>query len=320
MDGISIILPVYNAEKTIERCLDSLLCQTYENFEILAINDGSDDNSLQQLLNYAEKDSRIKVIDKHNEGVSATRNMGLKLAKRKWLTFCDADDEVLPGWLNTMAENMQNLDFVATGIHFIENDGTEYDKTLSLEHYSNNNHINDNHIGILINELITNNVFGFTWCKLFRRDIIEKYNVYFNTKVNFREDELWCVSYFEHIQSWITIPYIGYRYYLPTVKKSYKGDYTDFVLPIFEVYKRIFPTGLTTTIAKFYYRLIRNMLAQSISNGKCPSKRLTESFRCILLSYPEKRSFVSKLIDYMLANNNLFYIPAKILIRANQRL
>lgn len=319
MDGISIILPVYNAEGTIERCLDSILRQTYTDYEILAINDGSSDNSLQLLLKYANKDSRIKVIDKHNEGVSATRNKGLKLAQRKWITFCDADDEVLPDWLHAMAENMNDTDFVASGIHFIENDGTEYDKKLSHLHSTNIHHINSN-IGSLIDELITKEVFGFTWCKLFRRDVIEKYNIYFNPKVNFREDELWCVTYFEHVQSWTTISYIGYRYHLPIAKKSYKGKFTDFVLPIFEVYHHIFPNGLTSTTAKFYYNLIRDMLSQSICNDKHTSKELTECFNYILLSHISNRSLKSKIIDYLLGHNKLFYIPAKLLIRANHKL
>ena len=307
MNGISIILPVYNAEKTIGRCLNSLLSQTYANFEILAINDGSNDNSLQLLLSYADIDSRIRVIDKQNEGVSATRNTGLKLAQRRWITFCDADDEVLPGWLQAMVDNINNYDFVATGIHFIENDGSEYDKTLSPLRSSNIKQEKSHNIGALIDELITKDVFGFTWCKLFRRDIIEKHNIYFNTEINFREDELWCVSYFEHINSWITIPYIGYRYFLPNAKKSYKGSYTDFVLPIFEVYNRIFPKGdLTPIIAKFYYRLTRDMLSQSICNESHSSKELTKCFNYILASYTENRTLISKIIDYLLVNNKLF--------------
>lgn len=319
MDGISIILPVYNAENTIERCLDSLLCQTYVDFEILAINDGSNDRSPLILKEYAAKDSRIKVISQQNKGVSATRNIGLRLANREWVTFCDADDEVMPGWLQTMAENMRDFDFVATGIRFINNDGTVYDKMPKRIQTQCSSLSYPKHIGTLIDGLISAEVFGFTWCKLFRRDIIINHNVFFDPLINFREDELWCISYLEHVRSWKSIPYIGYKYYLPAPKKSYKGNFTDFTTPIFKVYNRIFPTRLTPTIAKFYYRLIRDVLALSISDGRHPQKDLTEGFQKILRSYNESRSFISKIIDFLLANSDIFYVPAKILLRANNK-
>lgn len=89
---ISVIVPVYNAEKYLRRCIESILCQTYGDIELLLINDGSTDESGHICDEYGLKDSRVKVYHKQNEGVSHTRNFGLNLARGEWITFVDADD------------------------------------------------------------------------------------------------------------------------------------------------------------------------------------------------------------------------------------
>lgn len=111
---ISIIVPVYNAEKYIDRCIESLIKQTYVNVEIICVNDGSIDGSLSKLKKYAEKDKRITVIDKKNEGVSLARNKGIELACGQYLMFVDADDWIEPttcevALAETMKENADVL-------------------------------------------------------------------------------------------------------------------------------------------------------------------------------------------------------------------
>ena len=91
---ISVIVPVYNTEKYLPKCLDSLVNQTYKDIEIICINDGSKDNSLNVLKDYANKDKRIKVIDQENQGVSCARNAGIDIAKGKYISFIDSDDYV----------------------------------------------------------------------------------------------------------------------------------------------------------------------------------------------------------------------------------
>ena len=91
---ISIIVPVYNVEKYLKKCIDSILNQTYSNIEILLIDDGSTDNSGIICDNFKKRDSRIKVVHKKNSGVSSTRNYGLDLATGKYISFVDSDDFV----------------------------------------------------------------------------------------------------------------------------------------------------------------------------------------------------------------------------------
>src|SRR5690606_22590995 len=95
MPKVSVIIPVYNTENYLRECLDSILAQTFTDFEVLLINDGSTDSSGKICDEYAEKDSRIKVFHKENGGVSSARNLGLDNAKGEWICFVDSDDEIL---------------------------------------------------------------------------------------------------------------------------------------------------------------------------------------------------------------------------------
>jgi len=104
---VSIIIPVYNCGKYIAKCLDSVLCQTFHDWEVIAVNDGSHDNSLEILLEYAKRDLRIVVIDQVNSGVVTARNNALKSAKGEYLTFLDADDCLTPDALALMVEALK---------------------------------------------------------------------------------------------------------------------------------------------------------------------------------------------------------------------
>lgn len=99
---ISIIVPIYNVEKYLQKCVDSILCQTYKNLEIILVNDGSPDNCPAICDEYAKKDKRIKVIHKQNGGVSSARNAGLDVATGKYVQFVDSDDWVEPEYSKTM--------------------------------------------------------------------------------------------------------------------------------------------------------------------------------------------------------------------------
>ena len=99
---ISIIVPIYNAEQFLEKCLNSLINQTYQNLEIVCINDGSKDKSLSILKEYQKKDKRIIIIDQANQGVSEARNKGIKMATGEYICFCDADDSYKDNFIEVM--------------------------------------------------------------------------------------------------------------------------------------------------------------------------------------------------------------------------
>lgn len=99
---VSIIIPIYNGEKVLERCLDSIVNQSYKNWELILVNDGSKDRSLDICMKYSKNDERIHVIDKENEGVSATRNRGIQEATGEYIQFVDCDDYVSNDYLEKM--------------------------------------------------------------------------------------------------------------------------------------------------------------------------------------------------------------------------
>ena len=115
---VSVIVPIFNAEKYLDKCIHSIINQTYKNIEIILINDGSTDSSLNKCNKWANEDSRIKVIDKINEGVSITRNIGIEMANGKYLTFVDADDILKNSFILEAIEiaSEESFDIIAGGI------------------------------------------------------------------------------------------------------------------------------------------------------------------------------------------------------------
>lgn len=120
---VSIIVPVYNSEETLARCINSILDQQYRNIEVILVNDGSTDNSLNICREFAETDSRIIVIDKENTGVSDTRNRGIAQATGKYLHFVDSDDWIAENAVKVLVDRMQETgcDLVISGFYRVIN-------------------------------------------------------------------------------------------------------------------------------------------------------------------------------------------------------
>ncbi len=123
---ISIVLPIYNVEQYLERCLESVIHQTYKNLEIICINDGSTDSSLEICKAYAQKDRRIVIVDQENKGLAAVRNKGIELAKGDYLSFIDSDDYVDPCYIEKLYESLieKQADIVVANVRY-EQEGKE---------------------------------------------------------------------------------------------------------------------------------------------------------------------------------------------------
>lgn len=107
MKVVSIIVPVYKVEKYLRRCVDSILAQTFTDFELILVDDGSPDNCPTICDEYAKKDDRIRAIHKKNGGVSSARNTGMEVAQGKYFLFCDSDDYVSPYWCETLYKQIE---------------------------------------------------------------------------------------------------------------------------------------------------------------------------------------------------------------------
>lgn len=205
---ISIIIPVYNAEKYLRECLDTVLAQSFTDFEVLIINDGSTDSSRQICDEYAEKDKRIKVFHKENGGVSAARNLGIENAKGEWITFVDSDDKVNELFLEKFEiEKHKNLDiFIQSHINVYENN-TVYSKLI------NDKVVISNEIGKWLEKLEIETLNIQTpWAKLFKKELITQNSIRFNEDFSNGEDHVFVLNYFKYITRLIIIPFHGYCY------------------------------------------------------------------------------------------------------------
>lgn len=205
---VSIIVPCYNAEKFIATCIEAIQAQTLEDFEIIFVNDGSDDNTA--IILDAINSDMIKIVHKSNGGVSSARNAGLDVARGEWVTFVDADDKLMVAGLDTMLRLATNdCDAVFAGYKMYENGVLkkpipalrEADAT-TLE---------------LARELFAPTDYhylGFPWGKLFRRSVIEYNHIRFNEAIKYNEDRLFTFIFLSFARQGAYTTEPVYEYYL----------------------------------------------------------------------------------------------------------
>lgn len=189
---ISVIVPIYNTEKFIDRCISSLLRQSFENFELILINDGSRDCSGVICKNYAQEDKRIRVIDKENEGVSAARNTGLDSANGDWIVFVDSDDYVDCRYIESLFRTAQEgkMPFGMTGLTKVSGDSTMIYSPSTIKEYTLGR---DACIEMLFN--YSSGYWGYVCGKIYNRQILRKHNIKFRDNIYFNEDRLFCLEY-----------------------------------------------------------------------------------------------------------------------------
>lgn len=201
---ISVIVPVYNAERWLRRCIDSILAQTYSDFELLLIDDGSTDGSGAICDEYAALDARIRPFHKSNGGVSSARNLGLDNALGEWICFIDSDDWMCKAHLEDLIKYPQ-YDFRAN--EYRCNNGE-----FSHESLIDNNYLTVTDVGGCIASFF-NEHFRMPWGKRYCSKIIKKYNIFFNTDITIGEDLLFNLEYLKHIDSISTSSYVGIIYF-----------------------------------------------------------------------------------------------------------
>ena len=205
LQKVSMIVPVYNGAKTLPRCLDSILGQTYENIEVLLINDGSTDDSEKICREFAEKDSRIHVISKENEGVSATRNRGIEEAAGTYIQFTDCDDYLAKDYIENMVNAMElhGADIVIAGYtRWKEDNGTV--KQPETIFYTDKTEFSGQFFH-LYNRWFLNT----PWNKLFRR---EKIHCGFPMDMSLGEDLLFNLAYLKECETIQVCSCAGYQY------------------------------------------------------------------------------------------------------------
>lgn len=199
---ISIIIPVYNSVTVLSNCLQSILIQTYQNFEVLLINDGSYDGSDALCDHYANLDVRIRVFHKLNGGVSSARNIGISHARGEYITFIDSDDAIEPDYLERLKKEFAE-DLAICG--FKITDGKEFvleEDVITMDRMAEE-------VPIMVRDPF----LLYSACgKLFRHELIEQHNLLFDTRLRLYEDSMFVLNYLPLCKSVRKQPFSGYLY------------------------------------------------------------------------------------------------------------
>lgn len=200
---LSIIVPVYNAEKYLRECLESMKTQNYDNFEVILIDDGSTDNSGHICDQYAQNDPRIHVFHKENGGVSSARNLGLEKAEGELITFVDADDKISSDYCRVICSNTGNYDMgcFSSHIHIEESGQDLFYKLKNISVIGPDLIQSEAYKFRDCKELNGWNLFCYPWNKVFKREIIKHHQLSFNPGLNVQEDELFATDYLRYAKS-----------------------------------------------------------------------------------------------------------------------
>lgn len=208
MCKVSVIIPVYNVEEFLPQCIESILSQTYKDFELILIDDGSKDKSLQICQQYADKDSRVKVFHQENYGVSVARNKGLSSATGTWITFIDSDDWVDETFLEDFqVEENCNADMICQGLKFIDHPTG----SVKRERRFGEDWIDAPDVDGKLEKYDVLS-FGVTVCKCFKRFVIEANNIRFDELIAYHEDHIFTLSFIFHSHRIATMNACGYNY------------------------------------------------------------------------------------------------------------
>lgn len=309
---ISIIVPIYNVEKYISECIKSILNQTYKNFELILVDDGSSDNSGRICQYYEKSDKRIVYIIKDNGGVSSARNLGLKYAKGEYISFVDADDCLKESFLEELIK-YNEYDLIIGGYK-------EYYNQTKGVLISNEEtfYINDKNARKIDNLFCENGVhvlFYFPWNKLYKREIIISNNLFFKDNIIASEDTIFIMDYIRYAKNIIIVPYNNYLYrYIKNTSKrylSYSGlrlHYTSFVNSINCLQSKFlyeFPLIKRDIILSYLYMYINYLKVLDYNTFKNELNN-KEKFWIVKNIYKYSKRFRQiKFIYYLI----VFYIP-----------
>lgn len=203
---VSIIIPVYNAQQYIAKCIDSVISQSYINWELILVDDGCTDKSGEICDKYAQKDKRIKVFHKKNGGVSSARNTGISEAVGEWLYFIDSDDFIDSDTLSkSIKKNVEIPDLI---VHGLVNDYIYNGKSCSLLYKK----IEDNDYKEIIEFTDRYGLLKGPVCKLFRHSIVKENKLFFDESICYGEDTKFSFEYLQKCKSIAFVPEHFYHY------------------------------------------------------------------------------------------------------------
>lgn len=287
---VSVIVPIYNSEKTLIRCVNSIQRQTWCNLEIFLINDGSSDRSAEICRELAQSDKRIIFINQKNCGVSATRNVGLDKMSGKYCCFLDADDWIDADHITALVEAICDTECVVEG-YIKESEQNKIPCKLNRGRY---NLLNLDNTGI--SDLFVNGYIHPCWNKLFIVDLIRQNNIRFDTKIHISEDSIFCMNYLMHCNVLSVLDKTSYHYCFINEKESLSKkvypESLDIYEKVFSMLKKFFERGNMTSELKkrILVQTIFPQLYSVIIKAVC-SENVTEEQRIIMFNQISNREY-----------------------------
>ena len=331
MPKVSIIVPAYNAEKTIGRCVESILNQTYTDFELIVMDDGSRDSTAQILDDYAAKDGRMKVVHKENSGVSDTRNQGLDLATGEYLQFLDADDWCPPDATRLFVraiEDNEGCDLVIADFYRVIDDKMAVkgdipeEKMFTREEYAD-----------IMMKNPADFYYGVLWNKLYRRSIVEEFEMRMDVNLDWSEDFIFNMEYVLHAEGIYALKAPVYYYVKTEGSLVAQGGASPIntikmKLSVIEYYrsfyKDIYNPGKYYLRSPSIYSFMLNFASDGGVNPFAPDKKLGEDRidvriapemedSSFAMNFYEDRMLESSLVRFM-SGNDLEENDAQVLI------
>lgn len=296
---VSIVIPVYNAERDLPECLDAIREQTFTQWEAILVDDGSPDGSARICDEAAKNDPRFRVIHKENGGVSTARNAGIEAAKGKYLMFIDADDLVVKTYVQKMVEAAETYgtDLVMCGFNRF---GTDWTTDYRFSPFYISFSRRKEEFLMLYTETVTN-MFGLSiWAKLFRTAIIRENGIRFDTTISYEEDCVFMADCYPYFNTFAAIgePLYRYRQQEESLSKGYRKNTFHFLV---NGYRRrcalLKENGLAPFLPKLkdsFFIAIKNT-CQKIANAGLTRRERLEEYRAIV-AFPEVRNAMNASI------------------------
>lgn len=212
---ISVIVPVYKVETVLSKCINSILNQSFDDFELLLIDDGSPDNSGLICDQFATCNSKIRVFHKKNEGVSASRNLGLREAKGDYIIFIDSDDWVDSDFFLNLSHYMVNYDIIFFGLNCVSVEGKVIDSYIPEGISSDNSSLSD-----IVYSLFDIGLLGYMCSMAVKREVLIKNDIKFRENISIHEDSIFCYSCLDHIEKVVVLNYLPYMYVIYTTQRE----------------------------------------------------------------------------------------------------
>lgn len=314
---VSIVIPVYNAEGSLKRCLESIKQQIYQNIEVIVVNDGSTDGSKEICFEYSKKDERFTLINQNNQGSASARNAGIELSSGEYLAFIDSDDYVSPTFIKDLVETLQSRQSVLAEIDY-------YTVTESSVEINNDENSDTTLIpwDKAVIEIAQKKKTAAVWNKLFLSKIVKENRISFPNDIRFWEDMSFCFRYLLCTKSYVSYNMQKDYYYCIssaslTHDEKYRKDLswvnsTKYVWNLID-HNPDFPPVAKTDIGRIYSRVL---LRECFSGYLIKTKEDVDSLADELVSLPIDEGFLRKWEYSIVTKHKSFtYFLAKIGIR-----